>query len=88
MMLAWLSSSEITTSSLDKTAATVPAFAAKPLWKTTTASVFLKAARRRSSSMWMSMVPAMERTEPEPTPRSRTASSAFSRSRGCVVRPR
>ena len=63
-------------------------FAANPLWKTTTASVFLNAASRRSSSMWMSMVPAIDRTEPEPTPRVRTASSAFSRNRGCVVRPR
>ena len=87
-MLAWFSSSDTTTSSLVKTAATVPAFAAKPLWNTTTASVFLKAASRRSSSMWMSMVPAIVRTEPDPTPSVRVASSAASRSRGCVVSPR
>ena len=78
----------MTTSSLVRIAATVPAFAAKPLWKTTTASVFLNAASRRSSSMWMAMVPAMVRTEPEPTPNVRIASSARSRSFGCVVRPR
>ncbi len=88
MMLAWFSSSDITTSSFVRTAATVPALAAKPLWKTTTASVFLKAASRRSSSMWISMVPAIVRTEPEPTPNRRVASSAASRSFGCVVRPR
>ena len=88
MMLAWFSSSETTTSSLVKTAATVPAFAAKPLWNTTTASVFLNSARRRSNSMWMAMVPAIVRTDPEPTPNARVASSAASRSFGCVVRPR
>ena len=32
--------------------------------------------------------PAMVRTEPVPTPNRRVASSAASRSRGCVVRPR
>src|SRR5439155_1188002 len=56
--------------------------------RTTAASVFLKAASRRSSSMWMSMVPAIVRTDPDPTPSLRVASSAASRSLGCVVRPR
>ena len=55
---------------------TVPALAAKPLWNTTTASTCLNAASRRSSSMCISMVPAMVRTEPEPTPYFATASSA------------
>ena len=41
MMLAWFSSSEMTTSSLVRIAETVPALAAKPLWKTTTFSTFL-----------------------------------------------
>ena len=58
----------MTTSSLPRIAETVPAFAAKPLWKTTTASTFLNSASFRSSSMWMAMVPAMVRTEPVPTP--------------------
>ena len=68
MMLAWFSSSEMTTSSFVRMAETVPALAAKPLWKTTTASVFLNSASRRSSSMWIAIVPAIVRTEPEPTP--------------------
>jgi hypothetical protein len=40
----------------------------KPLWKTTTFSTFLNSASFFSSSMWMSMVPAIVRTEPVPTP--------------------
>ena len=66
----------------------MPAFAANPLWKTTEASVFLKAAMRRSSSMWSFIVPAMVRTEPEPAPSVRTAWMAASLSLGCVVSPR
>ena len=42
MMLAWFSSSETMVSSRPSSAATVPALAAKPLWKTTAASVSLK----------------------------------------------
>ncbi len=75
-------------SSLPSTEATVPAFAVKPLWKTTVASVRLNPARRRSSSMWIAIVPAIVRTDPDPTPSVRVASSAASRSFGCVVRPR
>ena len=56
------------TSSLPRIAETVPAFAVKPLWNTTTASVFLNAASRRSSSMWIAIVPAIVRTDPVPTP--------------------
>ena len=88
MMLAWFSASLMITSSLVSTADTVPALAAKPLWNTTTASTFLNTARRRSSSTCIAMVPEMVRTAPEPTPKSRTASSAAWRSFGCVVRPR
>ena len=56
-------------SSLPRIALTVPALAAKPLWKTTHASTFLKRAIFSSSSMWMRMVPAMVRTAPDPTPK-------------------
>ena len=42
----------------------MPALAVKPLWKTTAASVCLNAASRRSSSMWIAIVPAIVRTEP------------------------
>ena len=87
-MLAWFSASLMMTSSFVSTAETVPALAAKPLWKTTTASTFLNAARRFSSSTCMAIVPEMVRTAPDPTPNSRTASSAAWRSFGCVVRPR
>ena len=66
MMLAWFSSSERMKSSLPRMALTVPALAAKPLWKTTQASTFLKRAIFSSRSMWMRMVPAMVRTAPEP----------------------
>ncbi len=68
MMLAWFSASEMMWSSGVRMAATVPALAAKPDWKTTHASTFLNAAMRRSSSMWMLMVPAIVRTAPEPAP--------------------
>ena len=44
MMLAWFSSSLRMKSSLPRMALTVPALAAKPLWKTTQASTFLKRA--------------------------------------------
>ena len=88
MMEAWFSASEIMKSSLPSTADTVPAFAAKPDWKTTHASTFLKRAIFSSSSMWIFIVPAMVRTAPDPTPYLRVASSAASRSLGCVVSPR
>ncbi len=68
MMLAWFSSSDTTTSSRVSTDDTVPALAANPLWKTTTASVCLNSASRRSSSSCRSIVPAMGRTDPVPTP--------------------
>ena len=57
MMLAWFSSSERMKSSLPRIALTVPALAAKPLWKTTHASTFLKRAIFSSSSMWMRIGP-------------------------------
>ena len=76
MMLAWFSASETTTSSFVRMAETVPALAVKPLWKTTTASVCLNSASRRSSSTCMAIVPAIVRTEPVPTPKRSSASSA------------
>ena len=56
------------TSSRPRSDATVPALAVKPLWNTTAASVRLKAASRRSSSMCSAIVPAIGRTDPVPTP--------------------
>ena len=88
MMLAWFSSSETTTSSRVRIDDTVPALAVNPLWKTTTASVCLNSASRRSSSSCRSIVPAMVRTDPVPTPKRSMASSARCFSFGCVVRPR
>ena len=59
MIEAWFSASEMMKSSLPSTAETVPALAAKPDWKTTQASTFLKRAIFSSSSMWIFMVPAI-----------------------------
>ena len=50
MMDAWFSWSETITSSLDRMAATVPAFAVNPDWNISAASACLKFAKRRSSS--------------------------------------
>ena len=88
MMLAWLSSSEMITSSLPSTDETVPALAVKPDWKTREASVCLKAAILASSSMCWLMVPAMVRTEPEPAPYLSIAAWAAAISFGWVVSPR
>ena len=74
--------------SMDGDLGPLPALDAKPLWKTTTASVCLNSASRRSSSMCIAMVPEMLRTAPDPTPNRSTASMAFCLSRGWVVRPR
>jgi hypothetical protein len=38
--------------------------------------------------MWIDIVPAIERTDPDPTPNSWIAASARSIRCGCVVRPR
>ena len=88
MMLAWFSSSEMMASSRVRIDDTVPAFDVKPLWKTTTASVCLNSASRRSSSMCIAIVPEMLRTAPDPTPNCSMASIAFCFSLGWVVSPR
>ena len=67
---------------------TVPALAVKPLWKTTTASTCLNVASWRSSSAWIAMVPAIVRTDPDPTPRRSIASMARAFSDGWFVSPR
>ncbi|OPZ47814.1 MAG: hypothetical protein BWY92_01702 [Firmicutes bacterium ADurb.BinA052] len=88
IMLAWFSSSLMIMSSLPRTAATVPALAVNPDWNTSAASVCLNAAIFFSSSTWMSMVPAIVRTAPEPAPNSCAAPAAAAIILGCVARPK
>ena len=73
MIEAWFSSSLTIRSCSVVIVGMTPLLAVKPDWKTSVASVCLKAASRRSSSSWISMVPAIVRTAPLPTPSSRTA---------------
>ena len=65
-----------------------PVLAVKPDWKTSAASVPLKSASSRSSCSWRESVPAMVRTAPEPTPKSRTACVGSLAQSRVVVRPR
>ena len=88
MMLAWLSASETITAPSPAITGITPVLAVKPDWKVSTASTCLNSARRRSSSSWRLIVPAMVRTAPDPAPKRRTASIAASRSFGCVLSPR
>jgi hypothetical protein len=88
MMLAWLRLSLTMRSVSPVMVGMTPVLAVNPLWKVSTASVPLKAASSDSRASCMDIVPAMVRTAPEPTPNSRTAASAASRSRGWWVRPR
>ena len=72
----------------------MPALAVKPLWNTTTASVCLNCASRRSSSMWIAIVPAIVRTEPDadaepfesPPAPARAAADASSAPDSCSTR--
>ena len=88
MIDAWLSSSETITSSRVRIAATVPAFAANPEGNISASSAPLNAAKRRSSSRCNDMVPAIERTAPDPAPNSRAAWAAASFIRASPHRPR
>jgi hypothetical protein len=88
MIDAWFSWSETITSSLDRIAATVPAFAVNPDWNISASSACLNAANRRSSSRCSVIDPAIVRTAPLPAPSSRAASAAARSSRGWFARPR
>ena len=88
MIEAWLRASETIRSSSPVIVGMTPVFAVKPLWNVRTASVPLNSARSCSSSSWRSIVPAIVRTAPLPTPNSWTALSAAWRSRGWWVSPR
>ena len=68
MMLAWLSSSEKTTSPGPASAATVPVFARYPEPNSSAASVPLKSASRCSSVRWGAIVPEISREAPAPAP--------------------
>jgi hypothetical protein len=88
MMLAWLSSSLMMTSSFVTTAGMQPLLAVKPPVKTSTESTCLNSASLRSSSSCTSMVPPIQRTAPAPTPQRSMASSAACRTRGSLARPK
>ena len=62
--------------------------AVNPDWNVSTAGVPLNSASSASSASCIDIVPAIVRTAPLPTPNSRTAASAASRSRGWWVSPR
>jgi hypothetical protein len=65
-----------------------PVLAVKPDWNVSTAGVPLNSANSDSRASCIDMVPAIVRTAPDPTPKSRTAWMAASRRRGWWVRPR
>ena len=88
MIEAWFSSSETITSSRVRIAETVPAFAANPDGNINAASAPLNAANRRSNSKCNDIVPAIDRTAPEPAPYVRAASAAASFIRGSPHSPR
>ncbi len=68
MIEAWFNRSETITSSFDRIAATVPAFAVKPDWNIRAESACLNAAKRSSSSRCNVIWPAIVRTAPLPAP--------------------
>ncbi len=88
MIDAWFSWSETITSSFDRIAATVPAFAVNPDWNISASSACLKSANRRSSSRCRDIVPAIVRTAPLPAPSSSAAFDAASFTRGWFASPR
>ena len=88
MIEAWLRASDTMRSSGPVMVGMRPVLAVNPDWNVSTASTPLNSASSASSASCMAMVPAMVRTAPDPTPKSATAASAASLSRGWWVRPR
>ena len=88
MMLAWFNSSEMMKSSLLQHGRHGAGIGREARLKHHARFHILEAAMRSSSSMCSVMVPEMVRTAPDPTPYFFAASSAASRSLGCVVSPR
>jgi len=86
MMDPWLSSSETNRSPLLQSCGISPSFAMKPVWYVRLAGAFLNLARRRSSSSWSVMLPAIERSLPAPAPYFLVASSMALTTLGCVAR--
>ena len=73
MMLAWFSASEITASSGPSRVSNRPPFASKQEPYKIASSVPRKSAMRPSSSLWISAVPQMKRTEAIPKPQRSSA---------------
>ncbi len=88
MMLAWFSSSEMIASEESVTASKKPPFASKHELYRMVASVPRNADSRRSSSMWSSVVPQMNRTEAIPKPHSSSPLRAASMTAGWSASPR
>ena len=88
MIEAWLRLSLTIRSVSPVIVGMTPVFAVKPDWNVRTAGVPLNSASSASSASCIDIVPAIVRTAPDPTPKSRTAARAASRSRGWWVRPR
>ena len=88
MIEAWLRLSLTMRSVSPVIVGMTPVLAVKPDWNVRTAGVPLNSASSASSASCIDIVPAIVRTAPEPTPKSRTAARAASRSRGWWVRPR
>ena len=88
MIEAWLSSSLTIRSVSPVIVGMTPVLAVNPDWNVSTAGVPLNSASSASSASCIAIVPAIVRTAPLPTPNSRTAASAASRSRGWWVSPR
>ena len=88
MMLAWFSSSEITASSGPSRVSNRPPLASKQDPYKIASSVPRNSASRPSSSLWISAVPQMKRTEAIPNPQRSRACWAAVIIAGWSARPR
>ena len=88
MMLAWFSSSEITASSGPSRVSNRPPLASKQDPYRMASSVPRNSASRRSSSLWISVVPQMKRTEAMPKPHRSSACWAAATIAGWSASPR
>ncbi len=88
MTLAWFSASEITASCSPSSASKTPPLASKQELYRIASSVPRKSASLRSSCLWMSWVPQMNRTDAIPKPRSSSARFAAAITSGWSASPR
>ena len=88
MMLAWLSSSEITASSSPSSTSNRPPFASKQDEYRIVSSIPRNAESDASRSLWISWVPQMKRTDASPKPHSSIAACAAAITSGWSASPR